>query len=100
VSAERPPGYRTQSEDTSYAAERVLVERWRSMGLDEKAALTALASRDLHTLCVAGLKHRLPAASALDARRWTSTSPCGWALAMRPRCALPWRPSSTSTLVP
>lgn len=58
-----PPGYRTQSEDTSYAAERLLFEHWSSMTLDEKAALVARASRDLHTLCLAGLKHRLPEAS-------------------------------------
>ncbi len=64
MSSERPPGYRTQSEDTSYEAERILFERWGSMPLDEKAALVARASRDLHTLCLAGLRHRIPEASA------------------------------------
>lgn len=58
-----PPGYVTQSADTSYEVERALFERWRSMSLDEKAALVARASRDLHTLCLAGLRHRLPMAS-------------------------------------
>jgi hypothetical protein len=53
----------TQSADTSYAAECRLFERWRGMDLDEKAALIAQASRDLHALCLAGLRHRLPTAS-------------------------------------
>ncbi|NOT30152.1 MAG: hypothetical protein HOP15_06875 [Planctomycetes bacterium] len=66
MSSEAPPGYRTQSEDTTYAAERILFERWRTLRLDEKAALVARASRDLHTLCLAGLKHRLPEASARE----------------------------------
>jgi hypothetical protein len=66
VSPTPPPGYRTQSEDTSYAAELVLFERWRGMSLDEKAALVAESSRDLHTLCLAGLRHRLPQASARE----------------------------------
>jgi len=58
-----PPGYLTQSADTSYEIERQLFEHWRSMAVDEKAALIARASRDLHTLCLAGLRHRLPMAS-------------------------------------
>jgi hypothetical protein len=58
-----PPGYVTQSEDTSYEVELRLFERWRSMPLDEKAALIARTSRDLHTLCLAGLRQRLPMAS-------------------------------------
>lgn len=58
-----PPGYVTQSADTSYEVERQLFEHWRSMPLDEKAALVARASRDLHALCLAGLRHRLPMAS-------------------------------------
>jgi hypothetical protein len=33
------------------------------MPADEKAARVAQASRDLHTLCLAGLRHRLPLAS-------------------------------------
>jgi hypothetical protein len=61
-----PPGYRTQSEDTSYAAERLLFERWRSMDPDEKARLVSSASAALHELCVAGLVQRLPGASARE----------------------------------
>jgi hypothetical protein len=63
VDATPPPGYRTQSEDTSYAAERLLFERWAAMSLHEKAMLVDQASRDLHELCVAGLRHRMPEAS-------------------------------------
>ncbi len=63
MSTTPPPGYRTQSEDTSYEVEQMLFARWRSMDLDAKAALVAQASRDLHRLCVAGLAHRLPEAS-------------------------------------
>jgi hypothetical protein len=61
-----PPGYRTQSEDTSYAAERLLFERWRAMDVDEKARLVNAASADLHALCVAGLRSRLPEAGARE----------------------------------
>ena len=66
MSATPPPGYRTQSEDTSYEVEQMLFERWRSMDPDEKAALVAQASRDLHSLCVAGLAHRIPAAGTRE----------------------------------
>jgi hypothetical protein len=48
--SEPPPGYRTQSEDTSYAIERRLFERWREMAPHEKAGLIA----DLHD-AVSGL---------------------------------------------
>jgi hypothetical protein len=49
---EAPPGYRTQSEDTSYAVERFLFERWRAMEPHEKAAIV--------TLCRIGLAERWP----------------------------------------
>lgn len=58
-----PPGYRLQSEDTTYEVELQLFERWRAMSPHEKAALVDQASRDLDTLCRAGLRHRLPEAS-------------------------------------
>jgi hypothetical protein len=58
-----PTGYRLQSEDTSYETELLLIERWRSMTPDEKAALTAQASRDLRNLTLAGLRQRIPEAS-------------------------------------
>lgn len=61
--ASPPSGYRTQSEDTSYEAELVLLERWRALRPDEKAALANQASSDLRRLTLAGLRHRLPGAS-------------------------------------
>jgi len=63
VSATPPPGYRTQSEDTSYEVEQMLFERWRSMDPAEKAALVGAASVALQDLTMAGLEQRLPAAS-------------------------------------
>ena len=63
MSTTPPPGYRTQSEDTSYEAEQRLFERWRSMDPAEKAALVGEASVALRELSLAGLEQRLPAAS-------------------------------------
>jgi len=63
VSATPPPGYRTQSEDTSYEVELVLFERWRSMDPGEKAGLIGDASEALLELGLAGLEQRLPDAS-------------------------------------
>ena len=57
-----PPGCVTQSADTSYEVELLLFERWRGMSPDEQGALIAQTARDLHTLCLAGLRHRLPQA--------------------------------------
>lgn len=70
MSPSPPSGYRTQSEDTSYEAELVLLARWRALSPDEKAALTNRASSDLRCLTLAGLRHRLPDAgeSELQAR--------------------------------
>jgi hypothetical protein len=63
VSTTPPPGYRTQSEDTSYEVELMLFERWRSMDPAEKAALIGDASEALLELNLAGLAQRLPDAS-------------------------------------
>lgn len=63
MSASPPPGYRTQSEDTSYEVEQMLFERWRSMDPAEKAALVGAASVALQDLTMAGLEQRLPEAS-------------------------------------
>jgi hypothetical protein len=63
VCATPPPGYRTQSEDTSYEVEQMLFERWRSMDPTEKAALVGAASVALQDLTMAGLEQRLPGAS-------------------------------------
>jgi hypothetical protein len=63
VSTTPPPGYRTQSEDTSYEVEQMLFERWRSMDPAEKAALVGDSSAALRELSLAGLEQRLPDAS-------------------------------------
>ena len=63
MSATPPPGYRTQSEDTSYETELLLFERWRSMDPTEKAELMGAASVALQDLTMAGLEQRLPGAS-------------------------------------
>lgn len=57
------PGYRTQSEDTSYEAEQILFQRWRTMDPAEKAALVGEASAALRELGLAGLEQRLVGAS-------------------------------------
>lgn len=63
VSTTPPPGYRTQSEDTSFEAEQILFRRWRSMDPAETAALVGEASLALQELGMAGLEQRLPGAS-------------------------------------
>jgi len=63
VSAEPPPGYRTQSEDTSYEAECRLFARWRDMDPGEKAELIGSASAALLELGTVGLEQRLPGAT-------------------------------------
>ena len=63
MSAQPPPGYRTQSEDTSYECELLLFGRWRSMDPGEKAELIGAASVALQELSMAGLEQRLPGAS-------------------------------------
>jgi hypothetical protein len=63
VQRSAPPGYRTQSEDTTFEAEELLFERWRTMDPGEKAALIGEASAALIELGRAGLEQRLPQAS-------------------------------------
>jgi len=63
-----PPGYRLQSEDTSYETELLLFERWRAMTPREKAMLADRASRDLRELTLAGLRQRLPEAGEHELR--------------------------------
>lgn len=57
---EPPPGYRTQSEDTSYRIERMLFERWREMEPHEKAAIVTSLARATHQLARIGLAERWP----------------------------------------
>lgn len=61
-----PPGYRTQSEDTSYEAEQLLFERWRTMDPGEKAELVGAASAGLRELALIGLEQRWPDASPAE----------------------------------
>lgn len=59
---EPPPGYRMQSEDTSYAIERMLFARWREMEPHEKAAIVTSLARATHDLARIGLAERWPRA--------------------------------------
>jgi hypothetical protein len=58
-----PPGYRTQSEDTSYWAERLLFDHWRALSPVEKAEIGRQACLALHQGLIAGLRVRHPNAS-------------------------------------
>ena len=63
MSVHLPPGYRLQSEDTSYETEQLLFQRWRAMDPVEKAVLVGEASVALRELSLAGLEQRHPEAS-------------------------------------
>ena len=69
MSVTPPPGYRTQSEDTSYPAERILFERWRTMRIEDKAALVSELCRSLYRLSLAGLAARHPNESREELER-------------------------------
>jgi hypothetical protein len=59
-----PPGYRTQSEDTSYAAERLMFDRLRGLGSVETARWIDSACRMMDELLLAGLRRQFPGAGA------------------------------------
>jgi hypothetical protein len=59
---EPPPGYRTQSEDTSYAIEQMLFARWREMEPHEKAALIGTLHEAMRDLVRCGVEQRHPEA--------------------------------------
>ncbi len=61
-----PPGYRTQSEDTSYEAEQVLVEAWRRMPAIEKVRRIREDSMACEDLAYVGLRRRYPHADARE----------------------------------
>ena len=48
--------------DTTPAAEAVLVRRWRTMTMAEKAALVGDLSEAVNELALAGIRHRYPGA--------------------------------------
>lgn len=58
--------YRTQSPDTSVAAERVQVRRYREMSPAEKLRIFRQLSRTTQELALAGLRRRFPAASTRE----------------------------------
>ena len=49
--------------DTTFEAERIQVDAWRTMTPADKAALVGRATRAALDLALAGIKHRHPAAS-------------------------------------
>ena len=59
---EAPAGYRTQSEDTSYWADRLLFDHLRRLGPVEKARLIDSACRMMDELLLAGLRQEYPQA--------------------------------------
>ena len=64
IERELPPdGYRMQSPDTEYWAEKLLFDRYREMTPAEKAAMLADASRWVQMLTMAGLRQRHPGLS-------------------------------------
>jgi len=58
-----PPGYVTQSRDTSYWAERMLIEHWRTLEPWEKAREVSSLTAAAHRIALQGLRQRHPGAS-------------------------------------
>ena len=58
-----PPGYRTQSRDTDYWAEKLQFDHWRRMQPWQKAELCTALTRSVHALSLAGLRQRFPEAT-------------------------------------
>jgi hypothetical protein len=61
-----PRGYRTQSPDTDYWAEKLQFDHWRRMQPWQKAELCTALTRAVHELSLAGLRVRFPEASERD----------------------------------
>jgi len=72
MSADRPPPaaphYRTQSADTAFDVERLLVEAYRRMPAWEKAHRVAEMLQALDTLALAGIAERHPQATEQEQR--------------------------------
>lgn len=60
--SEKPTSYRTQSEDTSVWADRLLFERLRTLSSRESLRLCMEACRTMDELLIAGLRRDLPTA--------------------------------------
>jgi hypothetical protein len=63
-----PPGYRMQSEDTTYEVECILVEAWRTMPSWEKARHFVESCRAVDQLANAGVRMRFPKATDREVR--------------------------------
>lgn len=64
-----PAGYRLQSEDTSYRAERRLVAGWRTMPPHEKAAMAESLWEEARELVRCGVELRHPDAAPEEVER-------------------------------
>ena len=82
-----PPGYRIQSEDTSFEIERILIEAYRRMPPWEKARRASDMTLAIEALALAGTRERHPTASdrechlrvaSLRLDRDTMTQAFGW----------------------
>jgi hypothetical protein len=56
----RPSGYQTQSSDTSFEAEQILIEGYRKMSIAEKMRRIAALNRAGYALSLAGIRARHP----------------------------------------
>jgi hypothetical protein len=83
VKREPPPGYVLQSPDTDYETELRLFERWRTMPMDEKGALIAKLSRDLHARYEGEVRRRYPGAGDREVSIRTMASKYGKDLVRR-----------------
>jgi hypothetical protein len=69
VSALEPgDGYRTQSPDTTFAAEQILIAAYRRMPLSEKARRVSEAAMAVERLALAGIALRHPLATERERR--------------------------------
>jgi hypothetical protein len=63
---EPPPGYKTQSADTAYWAEKILFDHWRALEPWEKARKIDDLCRAAHRVTLVGLRQRHPGASETE----------------------------------
>ena len=88
--APRPaPGVRTQSEDTSFEAERVLFDHYRSLTPGERLAVVGDLCQAAEKLALAGARLRHPGASETELRHWAALARLGPELM---RDAFGWSP--------
>jgi hypothetical protein len=74
---------RALSPDTSPDAQRILVERWRTMSPAEKAQIVTLLARDCERLALAGIRSQRPGLDARGERLLLAVRRLGRDLAMR-----------------